>query len=205
MTTNKGQAPLPLINHIDGIIFDMDGTLVDSSLDFVLMRQQVGCPQDVDMLKFIDAINDPVERQRCADLVIEHELQDARQSRWLPGAQQLMQQLHQHQIPQAIVTRNSAQACQIKISNNQIPVTLAITRENHRPKPAPDALLAVAQQWDIAPQRLMYVGDYLYDVQAGNNAGMMSCLITHERDLAYSSDADIVFEQMDGLIAAFFG
>lgn len=69
----------PLIHHIDGIIFDMDGTLVDSSLNFILMRQLVGCPQGIDMLKFIDAIDDPSERQRCADLVIAHELQDARQ------------------------------------------------------------------------------------------------------------------------------
>lgn len=115
-----------------------------------------------------------------------------------------MQLLHQHKIPKAIVTRNSAQACQIKINNNQIPVTLAITRENYRPKPAPDALLAVAQQWDVAPQRLMYVGDYLYDVQAGNNAGMLSCLITHARDLPYASEADFVFAQLNGLIEAFF-
>lgn len=192
------------LKQIDGIIFDLDGTLVDSSLDFKWLRQQVGCPLGTDMLKFIDAISDEKQRQQATDLVLAHEMSDASRSRWLPGAQQLIEQLHQHNIAQAIVTRNSVAATALKISNNAIPIDTVITRENYRPKPAPDALLAIAQQWGIAPNRLMYVGDFLYDVQAGNNAGMVSCLITHGNEHDYSHQADHVFTQLDELIKALF-
>jgi HAD superfamily hydrolase (TIGR01549 family) len=195
----------PRLNQqIDGIIFDLDGTLVDSSLNFTLMRQHLGCPLGEDILQFIASMADPLQRQQAADLIIEHEMNDAEISRWLPGAQQLINLLHQHKIPQAIVTRNSADATRIKVNNNQIPIEIISTRENHRPKPAPDALLAIAQSWKIAPQRLMYVGDYLYDVQAGNNAGMFSCLITHGKIVDYSHQADYVYSQIDQLTAALF-
>lgn len=194
-----------LLSQLDGIIFDLDGTLVDSTLDFVAMRQQVGCPLGTDMLKFIAAMADETQRKQAADLVLEHEMQDARCSRWLPGAKQLVDLLHQHNIPQAIVTRNSAEATRIKITNNAIPIDIVSTREQHRPKPAPDALLAIADEWAIAPQRLMYVGDYLYDVQAGNNAGMLSCLVTQGKTMEYSHEADYVFTRLDDLTALLFG
>ena len=31
-------------NNIRGVIFDLDGTLVSSELDFSLIKAQVGCP-----------------------------------------------------------------------------------------------------------------------------------------------------------------
>lgn len=195
----------PLINQLDGIIFDLDGTLVDASLDFALMREQVGCPEGVDMLKFIDTKPDPDERRRCHALVIEHEMRDAKQSQWLPGAKSLVTKLHNLSRPQAIVTRNCHQASQIKICNNDIPIQTVLSRENYPPKPAPDALLAIAEQWCIDPGRLMYVGDFLYDVQAGNNAGMLSCLITHGKNMAYGDQANHVFASLEELASALFG
>jgi HAD superfamily hydrolase (TIGR01509 family) len=189
---------------VDGIIFDLDGTLVDATLNFVLIRQQVGCPQGTDLLKFIAAMEDKEMRKHASDIVLSHELEDARQSKWLPGGEHLVNRLHQLNIPQAIVTRNSAQACSIKMKNNHIPIDTVITREHYPPKPAPDALLAIANDWDISPQRLMYVGDFLYDVQAGNNAGMLSCLITHGRTLDYAADADFCFAQLDEFATALF-
>jgi beta-phosphoglucomutase-like phosphatase (HAD superfamily) len=96
---------LKLKNYtIKGVIYDLDGTLVSSSLNFQAMRQAVGCPQDLDMLAFIAAIEDPQQRQQAQQLVLDHEHQDAMTSTWLPGAQQLVNQI---QLPQAIVTRNN--------------------------------------------------------------------------------------------------
>lgn len=38
-------------------------------------------------------------------------------------------------------------------------------------KPAPDALLHLAEQWGVAPQELTLVGDSLYDARTAANAG----------------------------------
>ena len=45
------------LTGIKGVIFDLDGTLVESSLNFTRMRADIGCPQDEDILTFVDALS----------------------------------------------------------------------------------------------------------------------------------------------------
>ena len=80
-------------------------------------------------------------------------------------------------LPVAIVTRNCKQATALKISNNQIPISTVLTRECAPAKPDPTALLMIAGQWQIAPAHILYVGDYIYDQQAAENAGMQWLLV----------------------------
>lgn len=72
---------------------------------------------------------------------------------------------------------------------NNIPILL--TREEHKAKPAPDALLHIASHWQIPPENLLYVGDYLYDLQAAQNAKTMSCLVTYGKTISYANLATI--------------
>jgi len=46
------------------------------------------------------------------------------------------------------------------------------------PKPAPDPLLEAARRLGLPPQRILYVGDDLRDVQAGQAAGMPTAAAT---------------------------
>lgn len=160
------------INNARGVIFDLDGTLVSSTLDFALIRQQIGCPENTDLLSFIDAMPVESERDQAARIVLQHELDDARNAMWLSGAREFVSRLAQQQLPMAIVTRNCIQATAIKLQNNQVPIDLVITREDAPAKPQPDALLMVAQEWQLPPEQLLYVGDYVYDELAAQNAGM---------------------------------
>jgi len=41
------------INEIRAIIFDLDNTLVSCELNFSQLRQQLGCPQEIDLLCFV--------------------------------------------------------------------------------------------------------------------------------------------------------
>ena len=160
------------INDARGVIFDLDGTLVSSNLDFFKIRQQIACPKDMDLLSFIEAIPIESERNQASAVVLQHELDDAQHASWLSGAQDFVESLVQQQIPLAIVTRNCPQATAIKIRNNQVPIDLVLTRNDAPAKPKPDALLMVARQWQIPPDQLLYVGDYIYDELAAQNAGM---------------------------------
>ena len=88
----------------------------------------------------------------------------------------------------------------MKVKQNAIAIDHVLTREDYPAKPAPDALLAIANQWQIQPAHIMYVGDYLYDIQAANNAGMIACLITHGVESRYQDLADIVIEELNQLL-----
>lgn len=160
--------------NIKGIIFDLDGTLVTSSIDFVMLKQELGCPNDQDILTYIAAIEDPQKQQAALSLVIKVESEDALTSEYIPGVQTFLKTLIHNNIPMAIVTRNCRVATSIKINNHNIPIKLVLTREDAPCKPSPDALNIIAEHWGFEPEEVVYVGDYIYDIQAANRANMQA-------------------------------
>ena len=190
--------PIPC-NMISGVIFDLDNTLVSSALDFDWLRQQLSCAANIDLLQYIADIPDVTHRKQLEEKVIEHELADARQSTIMPECENLLSYLRQQKIPTAVVTRNCAQAAKLKIDHHQLQFDRIVSREEFPPKPAPDALLDIAQQWQLAPQNILYVGDYIYDLQAAFRANMPSCLVTNGDDVRFTNQASMVVQQLDGL------
>lgn len=155
-------------------IFDLDGTLVESDLNFALMRTEIGCPEDEDILTYIANLDSSAKRHHAEQMVLQQELQDAYCAKWINGAQRFVMELYQQRIPMAIVTRNCRAATNVKVNSNNIPIKTIITREDAPAKPDPTALLMIAQEWGIIPSDIAYVGDYIYDIQAANNAGMQA-------------------------------
>lgn len=185
--------------EIKGIIFDLDNTLVLSKLNFGQIRQDICCPDGSDILSFISRL--PAQERALAEQKVrDHELDDARHATWLPGAKRYVDLLAQANIPMAIVTRNYSEAADVKMQRNQIPIPILITREDAPAKPDPTALINIAKQWQINHPEIMYIGDYKYDVDAANNAGMLSCLYCPGELPSYSSDADLVIRHFDELI-----
>lgn len=183
--------------RIDAVIFDLDGTLVSSELDFRAIRRQLGCPADHDLLEHIDAM--PAGKAQAAhQIVLDHEMADAHGARHLPGAGELLEFLRRMALPFGVVTRNCRAAAQIKLS--QMSVDHLVCREDCPPKPAPDGLLRLASGWRIHPARVLFVGDYLYDLEAAENAGMPSCLINAGIEAPYQGRADIVVQDLPELL-----
>lgn len=187
-----------------GVIFDLDGTLVSSSLDFAAIKHEIGCPLEADVLSFLKTL--PKRTQHEAMSVIHrHELLDAQRCDWIPGARAFVETCIEHAIPMAIVTRNSLQSSKVKIERNAIPIDRVITRENSKPKPDPTALLQVARDFELPTHSILMVGDYRYDLEAGRNANMKSCLINYTTLPDYAHLADYTFQHFGLLHQAMFG
>ncbi|MFT5635805.1 MAG: HAD superfamily hydrolase (TIGR01549 family) [Cognaticolwellia sp.] len=194
---NRSKGKL-LANKVLGVIFDLDNTLVSSSLNFEKIRATLGCENNIDILDFVDAL--PKSQQANANkLIVEFEVNDALNAKNLLGTDKLLALLSQLDIPCAIVTRNCREAALVKIENNNINIEILLTRADHKAKPAPDALLYLAQLWQLPAENLLYVGDYLYDLQAAQNANTMSCLVTHGETLDYANLASIVVNELTEL------
>jgi HAD superfamily hydrolase (TIGR01509 family) len=178
-----------------GIIFDLDNTLVSSSLNYDRIRTEIDCPMEQDILEFVDTLT-AVEKKLAIQVVIQHEIEDAMSAIKLSGVDRLLSLLATHDVPSAIVTRNCQVAAKIKLDNLQINIDLLLTREDHKAKPAPDGLLHIAKLWNAEPQNILYVGDYLYDIQAANNAKMKSCLLSFGRQLHFSDLANVVVHDL---------
>lgn len=192
------------MKQLRGVIFDLDGTLVSSSLDFAAIKREIGCPPGADVLTFLESL--PAEQRHDAMAITHrHELQDAQHCEWIPGARAFVDSCLEHGMPMAIVTRNSCQSSQLKIERNAIPIERVVTRENSRPKPDPSALLEIARDFALPTQAILMVGDYRYDLEAGRNANMKSCLINYTRLPDYSHLADYAFPDFQSLHDAMFG
>jgi HAD superfamily hydrolase (TIGR01549 family) len=189
------------ITPIHGVIFDLDGTLISSNLNFASLKQTLACPLENDLLHFVDALTDATARENAKRFICDHEMQDAQHAIALSGAVELVQFLTQREIPMAVVTRNSKPAAELKMSQNNLPIKMLISREDYPPKPAPDALLAIAEGWQLPTETILYVGDYLYDIQAAKNANMVSCFINHGVATPYQDEAHWIFAELNELEA----
>ncbi|MBE0379850.1 HAD family hydrolase [Pseudoalteromonas prydzensis] len=190
-------------NMVAGVIFDLDGTLMSSELDFTLIKAQIGCPEELDLLSFIAQLPSPYMREEAMNIVHQHELIDAQHATLLPGVAQAVARLKQQALPMAIVTRNYDRAAALKLKNNPLPIQTVLTRSDAPAKPDPSALNAIATLWEMEKQHVLYVGDYLYDIQAAHNANMRACLYAPSDVPAYASQADYIlkhFSELPGLI-----
>jgi HAD superfamily hydrolase (TIGR01509 family) len=91
---------------IRGAIFDMDGTLVDSSLDFEAMRREMGLAGGLPLLEAI-AQASADDAERCWAILHEHERRGAQRATLYPGVREFLDTLGQRGLRRAIFTRNS--------------------------------------------------------------------------------------------------
>ena len=189
------------VEAIHGVIFDLDGTLVSSELDFSLIKAQIGCPDNEDLLDFIAELPSPYMREEAMNIVHQHELLDAQHATLLPGVNEAIALLNERNIPMAIVTRNFDKAAALKLKNNPLPISTVLTRSDAPAKPDPSALNAIATLWNISADNLLYVGDYLYDIQAAHNANMRACLYAPNETPPYADQADYVLHDFYDLVA----
>ncbi|WP_439106122.1 HAD family hydrolase [Congregibacter sp.] len=158
------------------IIFDLDGTLVDSRLDFTAMRAELGAPENLGLLEYVETLSSESARREAMAVIHRHELAGAEAAQWMPTAEEALHALHQQGTPIAIVTRNSRHAAQLTMRRLNMPDIPLKAREDAAPKPDPEALLMVAADWSIDPKHCAYIGDFRYDIQAAQRAGMLPVL-----------------------------
>lgn len=178
-----------------GVIFDLDGTLVDSRLDFSQICTDIGWPIGTPLLEQLSQLSCQQEAARASDIIRQHELAGAAAASWMPGAKETLLQLKQRGLPLAILTRNMRDATQLMCQRLQIPIDFILTREDCAAKPDPEGLHKIAAQWQLPTAQLVYVGDYLFDLQVAANAGMSSCLYLNHQNQHFLPQADYSFWQ----------
>ncbi len=93
----------------------------------------------------------------------------------LPGGKELIQTLDHRQIPWAIATSSRRDQVATSIAAMGLPGEPRIVDGSHveHAKPAPDLLLLAARQLGMEPERCWYVGDSTADMAAAVVAGMV--------------------------------
>lgn len=166
-----------------GILFDLDGTLTrPGALDFPSIKAEINCPPDLPILEFIQT-RPPGQRSRLLQVLEKREEEAALRSSPNKGAVRCLAALKERGIPMGILTRNSLQSVRSCIMNfHGIELTdfsAIITRADALPKPHPHGVHKAAMQMGIPVQELLLVGDFRFDIIAGQAAGARTVLLTN--------------------------
>lgn len=180
---------MPKPSVVRAVIWDMDGTLVDSAtivpdafIETVrrlggpeMTREQVVAHYDAgaphQMLGIMLGRDGSVQDGELYHEVLD-ELSD--QVRVHHGIEQTLGELRANGVPMAVFTGNSAEAAAILLTATGLREYFDVVvggNQVERPKPAPDGVLLAAAQLGVAASACAYVGDSPVDVGAAQGAG----------------------------------
>ncbi len=148
------------------------------------------------ILEHLATLSCAIEKQQAAQIIVDFELEGARNASWMPNADLLLKQLKHRQIPMAILTRNMRQATELCMQALDIPIELVLTRDDAPAKPQPEGLWLIAERLGVMPDEILYVGDYLFDIQTARNAGSYCCLYRYGDNHIYAEQADLVVDDL---------
>lgn len=181
--------------QFDAVLFDLDGTLIDTAPDMVAvlnaqLEDAARNPIDYNIarsnvsngsaglvrLGFPDVSPDEQERLRC-DYLERYADAVCVDSTLFPSFADLLQNLEDAEIPWGIVTNKPARMTAplldaLALSSRAACAISGDTIPQRKPDPAP--MLLACDQIGVAPARTVYVGDSIRDIEAGRAAGMFT-------------------------------
>lgn len=182
---------------IRGIVFDMDGTLVDSQLDFDAMRREMELPAGLPILEAVARLP-KLHAERCQVILDRHEREGHERATLLPGVSELLAELGSRAIRVAIATRNSRAITAATLDKLRLAFDFALTRDDGPVKPDPWPVQHACERWQLTAAHVAVIGDYKFDIECGRAAGCQTVLLTHPHDAAtYTND-----EQADLLLTS---
>ena len=192
-----------LLRHRRHWIFDLDGTLTVSAHDFEHMRQELGLAPQTPILEALHAMPE-AEAEPLWKSLNELEFYYAGKASIMQGAEELLQRLHDDGRRLAILTRNTMpvvqhtlQACAIE---HFFPIDHILDRDACIPKPSPDGIIRLLESWQAEADDTVMVGDYLFDLEAGQGAGVATIHLDTRGDVDWSEFTDIRVEGLGEII-----
>ena len=161
---------------VRAVIFDLDGTLTKPLLDFDAMRAEIGLPPGPILEQLAHA--DAATRARADEILRRHEREAIARATLADGCAELLARLAALGIPAAILTRNVREVVEIFARTFGFSFAAVYTREDGPHKPSPAGVYALCEKMGAAPADTLVVGDYKFDILAGQRAGCTTALVT---------------------------
>ncbi len=212
----EGSIPRHWLLRLDAVVFDLDGTLVQLTIDFDQMRIEVleivvryGVKIDArrQRLFTLELIADiAAELNQCsprraacfeaeANAAIEAiEVEAAQRADLFPGVPELLDWLHERGLKLGIITRNCRAAAGAVLELLEPLMGVVLTRDDVPVvKPDPQHLHLALEALGVRGERTLMVGDHPLDVVTGQAVGAFTAAVlrpgeTPERYAAVSPD-----------------
>ncbi|MDG1581655.1 N-acetylmuramic acid 6-phosphate phosphatase MupP [Pseudomonas sp. GOM6] len=205
---------------LQAVLFDMDGTLLDTAPDFVAVCQAMRTARDlppVDEQRIRDVVSGGARAMVCATFGIEigtagfealrlEFLERYREhcavlSKPFDGMPELLADIEASRLIWGVATNKPvifAEPIMQQLALAERSAVLVCPDHVPRSKPAPDMLLLACKKIGVAPQDTLFVGDDARDIEAGRAAGCKTAAVTygyiHPEDNPRHWGADVVVD-----------
>lgn len=183
-------------------VFDLDGTLTLPVHDFAAIRAELGVPDGDDILGFLASLPDAAAQPLHEKLqAIEERL--ALKTAAAAGAVHFIRRLHRRGDRLGVLTRNTRdnalRTLELIGVGDYFAPACVLGRDEALPKPEPDGIHKLAALWRVSPAALVMVGDYLFDLQAGQAAGAATIHIHGDRPSRWPEWTDLCVPTLEEL------
>lgn len=205
-----------MLQSIRAVIWDLDGVILDSAKEHYKAWQRLAEEEGIvftaedfsatfgkrnnDIIPHYWTVTSPAHLQTLADRKETHFREFVRKTAvFLPGAQELMRDLHEAGFAQALAT--STPIINIQLIDELLGLSrylsVLVSGESvTHGKPAPDIFLKAAEELDIPPGACLVIEDAVAGVQAAHAATMRCIAVAGERDLPGLHAAELMVRDL---------
>ncbi len=180
-----------VVNALPGImfstvIFDLDGTILDSNYDWKKIREELEFKQ-YSILDHLYSL--PDEERKKKELLLERYERIATYNASLfPDVKEVLLALRKMNIKTGLSTNNSLENTNFIIEKHRLEFDDVVTRDNGIWKPNKEPILLLMQKLHAEPQETLVVGDSDYDILSAREAGASSAILLRERILEHKPE-----------------
>lgn len=205
---------------LKAVLFDMDGTLLDSAPDFIAICQTMRQNHDLPPLdeKLIrDQVSGGARAMVCTafditpedprfeplrlEFLQRYQDQCAELTRPFDGIEQLLSDIEKAHLQWGVATNKPARFAEPIMQRLKLDERAAIMvcpDDVTRSKPDPEMLLLACERLSLTPEEVVYVGDDERDIEAGNAAGCRTVAVSygyiHPQDNPHNWGANAVID-----------
>lgn len=187
------------MQQIKNILFDFDGTLVDSApgivktMEQTFLRMGIAVPPEAEMratiglplLKALQLLGnlDDEDARKATDIYRElFPIYEVNYVKVFPSVIETLQALKDRGIRMAIVTSRDRVSYELIADKRGLSMmfeNVVTGADGITPKPAPDMVLALLERMGITADETLVVGDTTFDIRMGNTAHCRTCAVTY--------------------------
>ena len=184
---------------LECVIFDLDGTVVENSYDWVRIKEELGSGGEP-ILSYLEGLDEP-ERSRKREVLERHEAEQTAASRPKHGIRECLEFLGRRSVRTALVTNNSSKNTALLLDRFGLAFDLVLTRESGLWKPAGSPFLEVMRVFGLGPGKCCVIGDTGFDALAAADSGIGTVFILAEDPSRFSGFAVEVCPDLDAVRA----
>ncbi len=179
-----------------GIIFDLDGTLIDADYDWKKVRGVLGVKEGSILSNFEKLPAD--ERREKETLLKKIEREHTERAHLVPGVGELLMFLRGYGIKTALVTNNTRDNVDYILTKFNLSFDVIITREDGFYKPDPRPMYEAIERMGLIKDEVIAIGDSFLDLSSAKAAGIPILILEKNKgelpgaDYYYKDAYDII-------------